>query len=230
MAQARTAGAIALITTTSGFSAIVVAGLVVPGDAAATARNLMGHELLYRFAVAGDLVALLYIAYTLLLYNLFRPVSRNLARLATAFSLVGIAVDAVNSVLELAPLTVLTSSSTGLNPAELQSLTFILLRLHAQAGDISLVLFGSYNILIGYLIYMSGLMPRVLGALLALSGACYLVNTFAAVLAPGFEAHLLPYILLPGIAELLVAGWLLVAGVSTPDTRRAALAAGTAQG
>jgi hypothetical protein len=230
MAQARAAGAIAWITTTSGFAAIVVGNLVVPGDAAATAHNLQSHEVLFRFAVAGDLVALLYIAYTLLLYNVFRPVNRDIALLATFFSLVGTAVGAVNAVIELAPLTVLSGPAAGFTETQRQSLALTLLQVHAHAGDVSLVLFGTYNVLIGYLIVRSALLPRALGAILAFSGFCYLVNSFASVLAPGLEVHLVPYILVPGLSELLVAGWLLVAGVSTPDTRRAVLAAGTARG
>jgi len=101
------AGVIALITTTAGFAAIVSGNLVVPGSATATAHNILAHETLYRFACAGDVLALLYIVYTLVLYNLFRPVSRSLSLLAAFFSLVGCAIGAVNSLLLLAPLVVL---------------------------------------------------------------------------------------------------------------------------
>jgi len=90
--QARVAGVIAWITTTSGFAAIVRGRLVVYGDAAATADNILTHELLYRLAFVGDVIALLYVVYTLLLYNLFKPVSRDLSLLAAFFSLVGCAV------------------------------------------------------------------------------------------------------------------------------------------
>ena len=66
--QARTAGVIAWITTTAGFAEIVRGKLVVYGDAAATANNILTHEMLFRLAFAGDVItATLYIAYTLLL-------------------------------------------------------------------------------------------------------------------------------------------------------------------
>jgi hypothetical protein len=61
-----------------------------------------------------------------------------------------------------------------------------------------MVLFGSYNLLIGYLIFRSTLLPRILGVLLAISGLCYLINCFANFLSPAFAAYLLPYILVPG--------------------------------
>ncbi len=149
--QARMAGVIALITTTSGFAAIVSGSLVVPDDAAATAHNILAHEQLFRLAVAGDLVAALYIAYTLLLYNLFRPVSRSLSLLAALFSLVGCGIGILNTLFEVAPLFVLggVRSFSAFNLEQLQALALMFLNLHAQAYDIGLVLFGTYNLLIG---------------------------------------------------------------------------------
>jgi hypothetical protein len=226
--QARLAGAVALITTSAGYAAVTTGSLVVLDDPVATAHNIANHELMFRLAVVGDVVALLYIVYTLLLFNLFRPVSRSLALLATFFSLVGIAMGAFNALLELAPLVVLQGSATfrGFTTEQLQSLALMFLQLHAQGGAMALVLFGAYNVLVGYLIYRSGFMPWVLGALLSISGAGYLVNSFATFLAPDFEAHLVPWILVPGLAELLVALWLLVFAVDARRwTARAAQAA-----
>jgi hypothetical protein len=165
--EARLAGAIALITTTSGFTAIAVGGLVNYSDADATARNILGHEMLFRLAVAGSVVSLLYIAYTLLLYNLFMPVSSSLSWLAAWFSLVGCAVGAVNSLLLLSPLIVLGNArfASVFGALQSHSLALLFLDLYAQGSNISMVLFGAYNLLIGYLIFRSIFLPRVLGAL-----------------------------------------------------------------
>lgn len=226
--QARMAGMIAWITTTSGFAAIVSGGLVVYDNAATTAHNILAHETLFRLAVAGDVIGLLYIAYTLLLYNLFRPVNRSLSLLAAFFSLVGCAVGAVNSLLLLAPLVVLQGvpSLSAFRVEQLQALALLFLKLHAQGGNISLVLFGSYNLLIGYLIFRSTFLPRILGVLLAISGVCYLINSFATILAPAFAAQLTPYILIPGGAELLLALWLVVFGVNAQRWKEQASAMG----
>ena len=214
--QARMAGLIALITTTSAFAIFVRSRLVVFGDAAATAHNIQAHELLFRLGLAGDVIALLYIAYTLLLYNLLKPVNRSLSLLAAFFSLVGCAMGAVNCLLQIAPLVVVENapSLSAFTVEQLQGLALLLLKLHAQGYTIGMVLFGCYNLLVGYLIFRSTFLPRTLGVLLAISGLCYLINCFAIFLAPDFAAHLLPYIMLPGGSELLLALWFLMVGVN----------------
>jgi hypothetical protein len=226
--QARMAGVIALITTTAGFAVIVRDKLVVYSDAAATAHNILAHELLFRLAFAADVMAILYIVYTLLLYNLFRPVNRNVSLLAAFFSLVGCAIATLNCLFHLAPLIVLggAPSLSAFNVEQLQALALMFLKLHAEAYNIGMVLFGSYNLLIGYLIFRSTFLPRILGLLLAASGVCYLFNCFANFLSPAFAAHLLPWILLPGVAELLLALWLVVMGVNVQRWNEQASAAG----
>ena len=214
--QARMAGVIALLTTTSGFAEIVRGRLVVDGDAVATAHNILTHELLFRLAFVGDVIALLYIVYTLLLYNLFKPVSKSLSLLAAVVSLVGCAIGGLNSLFHLAPLVVLKGapSLSAFTMEQLQALALMFLNLHGQGYTISMVLFGSYNLLIGYLIFRSTFLPRILGVLLAISGLYYEITNFAVFLSPAVATHLLPYIPLPGSAELLLALWLVVKGVN----------------
>jgi hypothetical protein len=159
-------------------------------------------------------------------------VSRSLSLLAVFFSLVGCAVGALNTVFELAPLVVLRDARSlgGFDAGQLQALALVFLDLHAQANAVGLVLFGSYNLLVGYLIVRSTFLPRLLGVLLAISGLCYLVNSFMTFLAPTLEARLLPYILLPGVAELLLALWLVLFGVNVRRWREQASASGRWQG
>jgi hypothetical protein len=168
--QARMAGVIAWITTTAGFSAIVRGRLVVCGAAAATAHNILAHELLFRLAFAGDVIATLYIAYTLLVYNLIKPMNSSLSLLAAFFSLVGCAIGILNCLFHLAPLVVLggAQSLSAFNVEQLQALALVFLNLHAQGYNISMVLFGSYNLLIGYLIFRLTFLPRILGVQLAI--------------------------------------------------------------
>jgi hypothetical protein len=92
--QARMAGVFAWIGTTEGFAIWVRSRLVVDSDAAATAHNILAHERLYRWGFVGDVISCVaFIIYTLLLYDLFRPVSRRLALLAAVSNLVGEAIQ-----------------------------------------------------------------------------------------------------------------------------------------
>jgi hypothetical protein len=212
LSQARMAGIFAWISTTEGFALLVRSRLVVDRDATATAHNILAHELLYRSAIVGDVIAyVVSILYTLLLYNLFRPVSRRISLVAAVLSLVGLSIHLCICVFLLAPLVVLGGAQS-LNQSQALALTF--LNMHDDGYAVGMVLFGFYNILIGYLIFRSTFLPRILGVLLAISGLCYQIDNFAGFLWPAFQAHLEPYILLPGVAELLLALWLVVMGVN----------------
>lgn len=188
-------------------------GLVVDGDAAATANNLLAHQSLYRLGLATGLIAAAcYIAVTALFYVLFKPVSKSLSLVAAFFSLVGCTILAFGSLFQLAPLVVLGGSQylSVFKVEQLRALALLFLDLNTQAGYICVVFFGVYCVLIGYLILKSTFLPRILGALMALAGLGWL--TF---LSPPFASRLSPYNLVLGfLAELLLMLWLLVMGVN----------------
>jgi hypothetical protein len=226
---ARMAGLFAVLTTPAGFAAIVVGNLVDPHDAAATAHNILANELLYRLAAVADTVSVLYIVYTLLIYYLFRPVNRSLALLAALFSLVGIAVGMLIPFWDVAALVVLKDGALplrALTQEQLQAIAQLFLQLRAQVYALSLVLFGIYDILTGYLIVRSTFLPRLFGVWWAIAGVVYLINSFATILAPDFQAHLSPWIVIPGLADLVIPVWLLVVGVNERRWKEQASAAG----
>ena len=83
---------------------VFMRGIVVSGDAAATATNILAHEASFRLGFALGLVSIaLYIAVTALFYQLFAPVNRNLSLLAAFFSLLGLTIQAVSYIFLLAP-------------------------------------------------------------------------------------------------------------------------------
>lgn len=217
--KGRLAGVFYLMTIITGlFAEVFVRGaLVVRDDAAATATNILAHESLYRLGLAADLVMLAcYIAVTLLFYDLFKPVGRSLSSLAAFFSLVGIAVLAANSLNHLAPLVYLGDAHylTAFEPNQLQALARMSLRLHGQGYNISGVFFGIYCAMLGHLIFRSGFLPRILGALMALGGLCFLISSFAIFLSPKLAARLPDISMLGGIAELALSLWLIVISVN----------------
>ena len=201
--------------TTATFGQVVVLGrLVVAGNAAATAANILGHERLFWLGFASSLIGVVFhIAWALLLYDLLKPVNRSVSLLAAFVILVGCAIQAFTSLLYLAPLLILQggSSLSAFTPEQLQALALMFLKLNAYAFNIDLVFFGLWCVLTGYLIFRSTFLPRILGVLLAISGL-------------GFVTYLYPplayYLFLPYIAAASALGeiplelWLIVMGVN----------------
>jgi hypothetical protein len=229
---ARIAGLLYLIIIAGGLFAEVWVRerLVVSGDAAATARNILAHELLYRLGfAAGIVVCLCNIPLVLIFYDFFKLVNRSLALLAAFFILVATAIESVNLLNHFAPL-ILLGGRHYLNvftAEQLQALAYVSLRLQSVGYNISLAFFGFYCLVTGYLIFRSTFLPRILGVLLAIAGLCYLTNSFANFLSPAFAAHLFPYILAPCfVAELSLCLWLLVIGVNVPKWQEKASAWG----
>jgi Domain of unknown function (DUF4386) len=188
-------------------------GLVVDGDAAATANNVLAHQPLFRLGWATGLISTAcYIAVTALFYGLFKPVNRSLSLVAAFLSLAGCTILAFSSLFQLAPLVVLGGSQylSVFTVEQLRALALMFLELSAQAVNICFVFFGFYCLLIGYLIFKSAFLPRILGVLMAFAGLGWL-----AFLSPPLANYLLTYIEVIGIlAEASLMVWLLVMGVN----------------
>jgi hypothetical protein len=216
---ARTAGLLYLIVILGGiFAEIIVRDrLVVHGDAAATAHNIMTHELLYR---VGFAVEIFYCACNvpliLIFYKLFKPVNRNLTLLVVLFSVVGTAIESVSLLAHFAPLVFLGNGHqlSAFTPEQLQAWSYLSLQFFEYGFCTALVFFGFYCLAMGYLIFRSTFLPRIIGVLLAIQGLCYLVNSFANFLVPEFAKHFFPILAASGIAEVSFCLWLLVMGVN----------------
>jgi hypothetical protein len=215
---ARVAGGLYLfIIVAALFAELFVRGkLIVSGDAAATAHNIIANGSLFRFGGAADLLVFVCdVMLAWIFYVLLRPVSNDLALLAAFFRLVYAAVVSVNAVNHFAPLLVLGNASylNVFTTDQLNALALLSLRAHAVGYNVALVFFGFHCLLLGYLIVKSGYLPRLIGVLLVIAGPCYIINSFAHFLAPG--SNLYPFILLPCfIAELSLTVWLIVMGVN----------------
>jgi hypothetical protein len=226
--KARMAGLFQLLEAlTAGFGQVIVRDrLVVAGNAAATAANILGHERLFWLGFASSLIGVAFhIAWALLMYELLKPVNRSLSLLATFVILVGCAIQALTSLLYLAPLLILQggTSLSAFAPEHLQALALMFLKLNAYAFDIYLVFFGFWCVLIGYLIFTSTFLPRVLGVLLAISGLGWVTYLY-----PPLAYHLFfPYIAVASaLGEIPLELWLIVMGVNAQRWKEQASAAG----
>ena len=223
--KARIAGVFYLLEMlTGGFAILFVGGrLFVSGDAAATATNILAHLSLFQLGFAANLIQFAcYVAVTGLFYDLLRPVNKGLSLLAAFFSLVGCTIGAVSCLFYFAPVVILGGGQylNVFKVEQLQALALMFLKLYGQCFNISFVFFGFYCLLIGYLIFRSTFLPRILGAGMAFAGLGWL--TF---LSPALAHHLVPYILAAGIGEISLTLWLLVAGVNAQRWKEQASAA-----
>jgi hypothetical protein len=223
----RMAGVFQLLEAlTATFGQVIVLGrLVIFGDAAATAANILAHQRLFWLGFASCLIGVVcHIVWALLFYELFKPVNRRVSLLAAFVMLVGCAIQAITSLLYLAPLLVLTggSSVSVFTAAQLQALALVFLRLNGYAFNIYLVFFGLWCFLIGYLIFRSTFLPRILGVLLAIAGLGWMTY-----LHPPLAYHLWPFIAAASaISEIPLELWLIVMGVNAQRWKEQASAAG----
>jgi hypothetical protein len=174
-AKARLAGVFeALEGLPAAFGQTIVLGmLAVGGDAAATAHNILTHEMLYRLGFAIPLLAVsFHIVWVLLFYQLFKPVNRTINLLAACVILVGCAIQALAALVYLAPLLILQSGHSlgAFNAAQREDLALVFVNLSHQTFNVYLIFFGFWCVLAGYLIFKSTFMPRILGVLLVLDG------------------------------------------------------------
>jgi Domain of unknown function (DUF4386) len=213
--KARIAGLFELLEAlTSGFGQVIVPGmLVVAGNAAATAANILAHGSLFRLSILAALIGIAcHIAWIFLFYELFKPVNRSLSLLAAFVGLVAIAIQACSSLFQVAPLIVMEAgqSFSAFNVAQLQALTLMFLRFSARAFNTYLAFFGIWCVLIGYLIFRSTFMPRIIGLLEGLAGLCWLTFIW-----PPLAHYVSPYNqILAGLGEISLMLWLLVMGVN----------------
>jgi len=217
---ARLGGVLYLIIIVAGLfgEAFVRDGLIVSGDATATAANIRISELPWRVGIAGNLIHLACaVALTLIFFVLLRPVSRNLALLAAFFDLVSITIEASSKQHLVAALFPLGKAGylKAFEPEQLDALAYLSIKSHAYEFGISLIFFGCACLVIGYLIFRSGYLPRFLGVLMQIAGLSYLTNSFALVLAPKIADLLFPVVLVPAfIGEASLCLWLITKGVN----------------
>jgi Domain of unknown function (DUF4386) len=207
-----TAGvALLLMSVVAIFGNVVaVDGLVTEGDAARTATDIMASQGLFRLGIASlILVVALDVVVAWALYRVFSPVNASLSMLAAAFRLVyaGVFMVAIAQLLGVIRLL----SNDGYRAVFGADLVNAQAMLEITAfNDIWYVgqfLFGVHLLLIGYLAYRSGYIPRLLGALLAVAGLGYAIDSLGAVLSQGNWTDISSFTF---IGEFLLALWLLI--------------------
>ncbi len=212
---ARLAGTLYLAIIVLGlFAELGVRGrLVVPGDAEATAANILGAEALFRLGFAAEAtMALCDVALAVLLFGLLGPVSPTVSLLAMVFRLMQAAVVSATLLDHHAALLLLQAPGNA-------ELALHALERRAHGYDLGLIFFGVNSLATGWLVWRSGFLPSLLGLGIALAGVVYLAGSLLLFLLPAWAGPFAPAYAIPLLAETAFCLWLLVRGVDVAAWR-----------
>jgi len=188
--------------------------LIVPGEAATTVNNIMASESLFRLGFVSNLISqTVFILLVLVLYKLLKPVNKNCTLLMVIFVLVGVPIAMLNLLNQIAPLLLLSGADylTVFTADQLQALVMLFLDLSNSGVHIAMIFWGLWLLPLGYLVYKSGFLPRILGILLIISSFGNLMEFVTFFLIPNLDNQISMY---TGYGEIVFALWLLIMGVN----------------
>lgn len=213
---ARIAGFIYLLLIPLGSFAILYGptALIVPGDAPGTAKNLMASESLFRLSIVSAMLSqIVGLGATLALYRLLQSVNKNMASLMVIFVMAGIPITMLTELTHLAALQLLSGADylTIFTTGQLQALALLFLDLHEYGLTIAGIFWGLWLFPLGYLVFKSNFLPRILGVLLMIGCFGYLIDSFGPFLSPAYNLNLALY---TGWSEVIFPLWLVIRGVN----------------
>ena len=207
-----TAGiALLLLSALAAFGyVVVVKGMVTPGDPAQTAKDITESSGLFRLGIASLYVVIpLDIIVGWALYRVFSPASESLSMLAAtlrvAFAVVFMV--AISRLVDVLRLLDNDSSLAAFSPEQLHTHALLAITAYNDVWHAGLFLFGLHLLLVGYLAFKSGYVPKLIAVLVAIDGLSYVVDTFGTVLSPGHWTDTATFTF---IGELLLGLWLVI--------------------
>jgi hypothetical protein len=214
---ARMAGSFYLIyILTTALAAVVRSRIIVFGDAAATANNIMSSQMLFRIGFVTQLVsAVFFLLAAWALYVLLKPVNKNLALLFLLLNLGGVAVECINMLNLFVAIQFLSGANylTVFQTGQLQAMAMSFLNSYTNGFMIAQIFYGTWLLPLGYLVYKSRFLPRLLGIVLILDFFCWTSYFFQFFLFPDSGVLILPASAVGFIAEFSISLWLLIKGV-----------------
>ena len=171
--------------------------------------------------VSALLVQIVNILVVLALYQLLKPVNKNMAALMVIFLLLGVPIAMLNELNQFAVL-LLSSGADSLRvftPGQVHALVSLFLNLHNDGITIAGIFWGLWLFPMGYLVFKSGFLPRILGILLMIGCVGYLIQSFAALLLPNLNVNIA---LLTFWGEVLFPLWLVIKGVNVEQWEKRA--------
>lgn len=213
---ARVAGVLVAISLLAGgFGESFVPGkLIVPGDFHETSLKVAASLGLFRAGFVSYMIeAACDLSLTAIFYLLLRPVSRPLSLIAAFFGVFGTATFAVGEIFYYAAALPQMDAhfAASLSPDARTRFAYLCLKLYGTVFNIFAGFYGAETMLRGYLFVRSGYLSRVLGGLLLLGGAGFIIKNLSAVLAPQYDSMLL--VLPMMVAMVGMAIWLPLKGI-----------------
>lgn len=203
----------ALLAVVNNF--FVSAGFFVPGDPAATARNITARELGFRVGITLSFAELIFfVVVVVALFGLFAAVDRKLAILMVSFVNLGVAVSLSNLVLKTAPLYYLGGADylSAFSGPQLEALSQVFMNLRGSGSNIAIGFWGLWLVPLGLLVIRSGFVPKWVGWLVLAAGLAYCTNSIVALVAPDVRAAVSRVLMPLQFGELAIIFWLMIRG------------------
>lgn len=217
MLYARLAGILYLIITLFAIIAhfYVPDELIVSGDAAATANNIMENESLFRIGIGSEVIVLLSeIILSIILYVLLAPVNKTVSLIAAVSRLTMTTIHGINLINYFFVLLLLDGSITAFDTQQVNELVMLFLDAHTFGFTIGISFLSIHVFALGYLIFQSGYFPRILGVLFLIAAIGYLFDSTALLMVSSYEETPAFVAMSIAIAEIAFPLWLLVKGVN----------------
>ena len=197
--------------------------LFVPGDLAATVSNILANQTLFRSSIVVALLTqVVQIFVVLYLYKILKPVNKNHAVYMVVFILVAVPIAMLNELNQFAVLLLMNGTDylTVFTSDQIQALVAFFLELRLTGINIAQIFWGLWLFPMGYLVFKSGYLPKIIGALLIVACFGYLTDSFMFFFVPDFGITFSEFTFL---GELLITFWLLIKGVNVEEWEKRAL-------
>ena len=213
----RVAGLLYILVSILGFFAMgyVPNKLIVHGNAAATASNILASETLFRLGIAGELIGQAgFIFVALALYDLFKGVHRRQASLMVILIVVSIPIAFLNELNAIAALVLVRGADflSIFEKPQREALAMLFLKLHGQGFVVAEMFWGLWLFPLGLLVYRSQFLPRFLGIWLVFAGVAWVILSLVGLLLPQYEDKVYSYSQPAFFGEIALMLWLLIKG------------------
>jgi len=193
--------------------------MIVPGDAAGTAANILASEFTFRAAIVATLASqVLMFFFGLTLFGLLKEVNKSWALLFLASVLVSVTLAVFNQLSNFGALFVLSQTEylKVFSPDQLRAMAMLFLRLSGLGQGLLEIFWTPYYLVLGLFAIKYRFLPRVLGILLILMGTGYWINLIDKFLIPEFHPAFFTQLAmslgaLGGIPTML---WLMIKGAN----------------